>query len=366
MLWSIDPLKYWPKKTFMLPPPILVGIELNPGPGALSEEQRKNIVRWKKDGLGNKTIASKLKTTVKTVKRWVKRCCKPPSIKTSFKNRPGQGRKRKLTKKQEKKVVKKAKIKDEDAPQIAREMSREVPGGVKVDTIRRTLQETGLKYLVRKKLEVITPSQAARRREFARNRLHDEWKYALFVDEKTFQVGGSKHKSWQDPKARKTDKYKRHAPKIHVFGGIGLHFKTQLYFFEETLDADLYCKILNKRLPPAHAFNLHQRDRNKWVLVQDNDPKHKSKKVEKVLDRLAPDRLRDWPSNSPDFNPIEDIWSELDYELQKTGPKDIVKLKSALSKAWKNLDQTKVKSSIESLPRRLEECLKVNGERTRY
>jgi hypothetical protein len=219
-----------------------------------------------------------------------------------------------------------------------------------------------LKYLVRKKQEEILPLQAKKRMEFATNRLNDDWKYALFTDEKTFQVGGSKHKSWQDPKARKTDKYKRHAPN----GGIGLHFKTDLYFFSGNLNADLYCKILKSRLPPAQSFNIHPRARDKWILVQDNDPKHKSKKGQKVLNILAPDRIPDWPSNSPDFNPIEDIWSELDYELQKTGPKNITKLKSALKKAWKNLDETKVKSSIESIPRRLEECLKLKGERTSY
>jgi transposase len=90
----------WIKKNSMIPAPMLVCVELNPGP-SLTEEKRKDIVRWKKDGLGNKAIARKLNVDVKTVQLWVKRCCKKPSIATSFKNRPGQGRKRKMTKKQE-------------------------------------------------------------------------------------------------------------------------------------------------------------------------------------------------------------------------------------------------------------------------
>jgi transposase len=364
MLWRKKSLKQWTKKKFMIPAPILVGIELNPGP-ALSQERRRDIVRWKKDGLGNNAIAEKLKVHVQTVRRWVRRCCKKPSVKTSFKNRPGQGRKRKLTKKQERQIVKKAKIKDENAPQIAREMNK-IPGGVSMDTIQRTLKEHGLKYLVRRKREKITPVQAKKRLEFAKKRRHDDWKYALFTDEKTFQVGSTKHKSWQDPKNRKTDEVKRHPAKIHVWAGIGLHFKTELYFFTGNMNADVYCKILTKRLPPAHAFDLRPYDRDKWVVVQDNDPKHKSKKGTKVLDDLAPDRLPDWPSNSPDFNAIEDVWSMLEYELQQTGPKNIPALKSALRKAWKNLDATKVKSSIESIPRRLEECIRLKGERTSY
>jgi hypothetical protein len=127
MLWSTDPVENWTKKNFMIPAPVLVGIELNPGP-SLSQEQRRDIVRWKKDGLGIKAIASKLKISANTVKLWVRRCCKKPSIQTFFENRPGQGRKRKMTKKQEQTVVKKAKIKDEDAPHIAQEMSKVIPG----------------------------------------------------------------------------------------------------------------------------------------------------------------------------------------------------------------------------------------------
>ena len=53
-----------------------------------------------------------------------------------------------MTKKQEGQVVKKAKIKDEDAPQISREMSKKVPGGVGVTTIGRIVKERGLEYLV--------------------------------------------------------------------------------------------------------------------------------------------------------------------------------------------------------------------------
>jgi hypothetical protein len=142
--------------------------------------------------------------------------------------------------------------------------------------------------------------------------------------------------------------------------------QNQAVFFQQNLNSTLYCKILKSRLPPAHSFGLRPHDRNKWILVQDNDPKHKSAASKKVLDIIAPDRLPDWPANSPDFNPIEDVWSMLEHELQAKGPKDIRSLKSNLTKAWENLDMSKVRTSIESLPRRLEQCIGLNGERTSY
>ena len=84
----------------------------------------------------------------------------------SVENRPGRGRKRKLSKSQQRAVVKRAK-RDKDAPEIASSMSKKIGKPISETLIQRTLTASGLKYLVVEEETKLTESQKERRVKFA-------------------------------------------------------------------------------------------------------------------------------------------------------------------------------------------------------
>ena len=53
-----------------------------------------------------------------------------------------------------------------------------------------------------------------------------------------------------------------------------------------------------------HIPEINQMLGKSWRFQQDNDPKHTSRVAKDFIQKNIP-KIMDWPSNSPDLNPIE-------------------------------------------------------------
>ena len=73
-----------------------------------------------------------------------------------------------------------------------------------------------------------------------------------------------------------------------------------------------------------------------------------------------------WPSYSPDFNPIENLWDELERRVKKHQPKNITQLELLLIQEWNKIELSVLEKLVVSVPSRLYECIKMKGYPTKY
>ncbi len=70
-----------------------------------------------------------------------------------------------------------------------------------------------------------------------------------------------------------------------------------------------------------------------WVFQHDNGPKHTAKSTKEWLKKKHTKVLK-WPSQSPDFNPIENLWRKLKVRVTKRHPRNLTDLERICKEEW--------------------------------
>jgi hypothetical protein len=86
----------------------------------------------------------------------------------------------------------------------------------------------------------------------------------------------------------------------------------------------------------------------------DNAPCHKERSVRGwFVDNNVPEM--EWPAQSPDLNPIEHLWDELEHRLRSRlqRPSSLTALATALQGEWAAIPPETFKHLVESLPGRV-------------
>jgi hypothetical protein len=75
-----------------------------------------------------------------------------------------------------------------------------------------------------------------------------------------------------------------------------------------------------------------------------------------------------WPAQSPDLNPIEQLWTHIkrrlaDYEIPPSG---IIELWERVEAEWNKIEPKVCQDLIESMPRRVQAVIEAKGGYTKY
>ncbi|EYB84662.1 hypothetical protein Y032_0312g2172 [Ancylostoma ceylanicum] len=98
-----------------------------------------------------------------------------------------------------------------------------------------------------------------------------------------------------------------------------------------------------------------------FIFQQDWAPAHGAKtKIDYPETKISSSLTEDlWPLNSPDLNPLDfSVWGFMEGQLKSRYGKKLVDL----IEIWNNLDVNYLRRTIDSMEKRIDACIKAEGE----
>jgi transposase len=330
-------------------------------------EKRTEIRVLNQEGYTEREIAARLSIPKTSVHNTISR------FKThgTLKSLPRSGRPRKTTTRIDARIVRMANQSDApSAVDIAEQLAKMNLVDISPITVRRRLNESGIEGTVRVRKPLLTKRHIKMRLEFCKkyqNWTVDDWKRVLWSDETKVNLHGSDGIVWTWKRKNEPLKQKhvkqtiKHDKSIMVWGCFSSAGLGDLHIIEGVMTSPVYVRILSRHMLPSSRRLIGP----SFIFQQDNDPKHRAKNTEKWLKEKKIETLS-WPSQSPDLNPIENLWSELKKKVHERKLSSMHRLREVIQECWLEISQEYCKRLVESMPRRIDEVIKNKGLWTKY
>ena len=307
-----------------------------------SSYKQQRIIRYLRLGFKSSTIAAfllreGLQVSVSGVAYFIKKYKATASIS----RKPGSGRPTKITLEILSIVEQQMQDDDETTAVQLQKLLEDRGFPLSLKTILSSRRKLGWTFRGSAHCQLIRDVNKVKRLEWAKaneeNARTNNFKRVVWTDECSVQLETLRRFSFRKEGCQPKPKPRpKHPAKVHVWAGISWQGPTPIVAFEDKMNATGYIEVLTSGLVPF----VRDIDSNP-KFMQDNDPKHTLHVVGKWLSASG---IEWWktPPESPDLNPIENLWHRLkEFLRREVKPRTKDELIGGILKFWETVDVAK-------------------------
>ncbi|MBN3272188.1 TCB1 transposase, partial [Polyodon spathula] len=283
-----------------------------------------------------------------------------------------EGRPPKLTDQARRALIREATKRPKITLKELQSSTAEIGVSVHRTTLSRTLHRAGLYGRVARKKPLLKEKNKQTRLVFTKRHVGDSpniWKKVLWSDETKIELFGHQGKRyvWRKPNTSHHPEntiptVKHGGGSIMLWGCFSSAGTGKLVRIEGMMDGAKYREILEGNLfQSSRDLRLGRR----FTFQQDNDPKHTAKAT---LEWFKGKHLNvlEWPSQSPDLNPIENLWYDLKIAVHQRNPSNLKELEQFCLEEWAKIPVARCAKLIDTYPKRLAAVIAAKGGSTKY
>ena len=352
-------------------------------PPQLSPFEKGHVAEALEQKQAKRTIARARHRDPATIRYWDKRAKKDG---WERKTNPGSGRPRVTSERTDREIKRRIMSKSkETVSKLTRELTQTLGDAAPSrKTVERRAHEAPVRCYRLIEKPLLTDRSKEARYDWAQAHLNwtqHQWEHVLWSDESPMSLwmddsGGI---VWlpldHDLKDQLTPKVAHGGGGFSIWGCFSYHGVGPLVRVKGAMNGKWYHDtILTKHAIP-HIETLIRNQHKKapkrdrvWYFQHDNAPPHRTADNKRYLNSKMAEwqpKLKTlmWPSNSPDLNPLENIWSYIKQQLNayEERPSNLDELWKRIQTIWENIPLKQLQTLAHSMPKRVREVIDNEG-----